>query len=91
MPAQVSRKRSQGGFPPPSPLLMENLQPGSAIGSVISVGMLNQHLAISTEGMELGGGSGTDGGPPRRGTGDTGVTQQCLTVEGGSPMAGNSW
>lgn len=62
VPAQVSRERSQGGFPPPSPLLMENLQPGSSVGSVITVGMLNQHLAIGTEGMELGGALGPPGG-----------------------------
>lgn len=28
VPAQVSGERSQGGFPPPGPLLPENLQPG---------------------------------------------------------------
>lgn len=87
VPAQVSRERSQGGFPPPSPLLMENLRPGPTTGSVISVGMLNQHLAIGTEGMELGG-LWDRRWPPRRDTGGTGVTQQCLTVEGAIPMAG---
>lgn len=86
VPAQLSRERSQEGFPAPSPLLMENLQPGSTLGSVISVGMLNQHLAIGTEGMELGG----LWWPPRRDTRGTGVTQQCLTVEGAIPMAGNT-
>lgn len=86
VPAQVSRERSQAGFPP---LLMENLQPGSTVGSVISVGMLNQHLAISTEGMELGG-LWDQWWPPRRDTGGTGVTQQCLAVEGAIPVAGNT-
>lgn len=84
VPAQVSRERSQGGFPPSSLLLMENLQPGSTIGSVISVGMLNQHLSIVTEGVELGGLWWS----PRRDTGGTGMTQQCLTVEG--TMSGNT-
>lgn len=55
------RERSQGGFPAPSPLLMENLQPGSTTGSVIRVGMLNQQLALKGWSWE---GSGTDGGPP---------------------------
>lgn len=59
------------------------------MGSVISVGMLNQHLAISTEGMELGG-LWDQWWPPRRDTGGTGVTQQCLAVEGAIPVAGNT-
>lgn len=49
--------------------------------------MLNQHLAMGTEGMELEG-LWDRWWLPRRDTGATGVTQQCLTEEGEIPMAG---
>lgn len=79
VPAQLSRERSQEGFPALSPLLMENLQPGSTMGSVISVGMLNQHLGWSW------GGSGAPQEGYRRHWGDPEVSDMRAI-----PMAGNT-